>query len=394
MNKRLWALASGSVAMGTGSLVVAGVLAPIATDLGVSTGLAGQLVTAYALAFALGAPLLASALGRMCRRRVLLLGLALFTAGSALGAVAPSFGWLVASRVLAGVGAALFTPNATVVAATLVPAEQRGRAIATVFGGFTIASVFGVPLGTWLGLHLGWRPTLALSALLGVLAWVLVAWQVRGRITVPPANLRSWLAIARDPQALAILATTGVAIAGTYAVFSYVGPYLAARAGATPDQTALWLMLFGAAGTAGTWLTGRHVDRVGPARMAAANLGLVVLGLLLLTTHASGTAVVLLGLLLWGGGVFAVNAAQQARLVAHAPQLSGALLPANASVLYLGQAAGGGLGGWWLANASGQAAQVAAALHQLAAWGAGLVVLALVISLLVGRLARPSAVPA
>jgi predicted MFS family arabinose efflux permease len=344
MNTKLWSLTAGALAMGTGSLVVAGVLAPLATELGVSTALAGQLITVYAIAFAIGAPLSALLLARWCRRRVLLLGLSLFGVASIMGALAPSFGWLLASRVLAGLGAAIFTPNATAVAASLVPPEQRGRAIATVFGGFTLASVFGVPLGTWLGLHVGWRETLGVVVVLTVLATLLVVWRIRGRIELPPADLRSWITIGRDRQALRMLATTGLAIAGTYTVFSYVGPFLASRGEIRADGVAALLMLFGAAGVVGNAASGSLIDRLGARRMVLANLVLVAAGLLLLTLPGAPLAATLAGLVLWGGGVFAVNSAQQARLVAHAPALSGALLPANASVLYVGQALGGAAG--------------------------------------------------
>jgi predicted MFS family arabinose efflux permease len=351
VNTKLWSLTSGSLAMGTGSLVIAGVLAPLAAELRVSTALAGQLISAYAIAFAVGAPLAALLLARWCKRRVLLLGLGLFGVASLMGALAPSFGWLLASRVLAGVGAAVFTPNATAVAASLVPADQRGRAIATVFGGFTLASVFGVPLGTWLGLHVGWRETLMLVVVLTALAMAWVSLSVRGPIKLPLASLRSWLAIGRDRQAVVMLATTGVAIAGTYTVFSYIGPFLAGRADMGGDRVAALLMLFGAAGVAGNALSGRVVDRLGPQRVVLFNLGLVIAGLALLSVPQGGLTVTVVGLALWGGGVFAVNASQQARLVAHAPALSGALLPANASVLYIGQAVGAAAGALALGSA-------------------------------------------
>jgi predicted MFS family arabinose efflux permease len=351
MNTKLWSLTAGAMAMGTGSLVIAGVLAPLAAELQVSTALAGQLVSAYAIAFSVGAPLAALLLSRWCRRRVLLLGLGLFGVASLLGALAPSFGWLLASRVLAGVGAAVFTPNATAVAASLVPPDQRGRAIATVFGGFTLASVFGVPLGTWLGLHVGWRETLGLVVVLTAMATVWVSLSVRGPIALPPANLRSWLAIGRDRAALVMLATTGVAIAGTYTVFSYIGPFLAEQALVGGDGVAALLMLFGAAGVAGNALSGRVVDRLGPQRVVLVNLGLVIAGLVLLSLPQGGLTVTVIGLALWGGGVFAVNASQQVRLVAHAPALSGALLPANASVLYIGQAVGAAAGALALGSA-------------------------------------------
>jgi MFS transporter, DHA1 family, inner membrane transport protein len=304
---------------------------------------------------------------------VLLAGLALFSAGMLGSALAPDLAWMLLARVAAGIGAAMFTPTATVVAAAIVPAEERGRAIAAVFAGFTLASVFGVPAGAWLGLNAGWRVGLALNVVLALVALAVVAWRIRGRIDVPAANASQWLAVARDRRALALLAVTGIAMSGTYAVFAYIGPFLA-----TYPVPASWgmpgmLFMFGLAGAAGNWASGRLIDRVGAERMVLLQLGVAAGGLALLALHAGGVAALLMGAVLWSAGAFAANSAQQARLVAHAPKLAGALLPANASVLYIGQALGGVVGGAVIAWPGVPAAA-------LAVVGLGLVVVAAALS--------------
>ncbi|MFC5661510.1 MFS transporter [Kitasatospora misakiensis] len=154
---RLLLLALGTFAVGTDTMVMAGILGPIADDLGVSVTAAGQLVTVFALGYALLAPPLAALTARWPRRRLLLTALAVFGAANALSALAPSYGTLLATRVLAAAGAALYTPTANAVATTLVTPERRGRALATVLGGMTVATALGVPLGTWIG-RTDWRP--------------------------------------------------------------------------------------------------------------------------------------------------------------------------------------------------------------------------------------------
>lgn len=384
MNSKLMALAAGALAMGTGAIAIVGVLLPLAQELNVSAAAAGQLVVAYSLAFAITAPLAAFGLARWCRRRVLLLGLGLFIAGALISMLAPSYTWLIAGRVLAGIGAAVFTPNATVVASVLVPPEQRGRAIATVFGGFTLASVFGVPLGTWIGNAAGWRATMAFTLLLGVLALAAVAWQLRGRVQAPAAQASQWLAMLREPLALGLLAVTGVAMAGTYVVFAFIAPFLAGYTVPSALGTAVLLMVLGGAGALGTFFAGRVIDRFGAPRMVTVTLATAAAGLLLLAFGGNHAWALLIGLVAWGAGAFAANAAQQARLVAFAPQLAGALLPANASVLYVGQALGG------VAGALLVQGQGAALLQRLPLAGALFVGAALVLSLWLARQPAPA----
>jgi predicted MFS family arabinose efflux permease len=373
-NARLWSLTAGAMAVGTGAIAVAGLLVPLATDLGISAAAAGQLMVVYAAAFALAAPAASLLLSGFCRRRVLLAGLALFSIGPLLGALAPGYGTLLMARVLAGIGGAIFVPNAMVVAAMLVPPAERGRAIAVVFGGFTLASVFGVPIGSWLGAQVGWRAAMLFTFGLSFGALGLVAWRVTGRLQAPAARLEQWLAVARDGRALALLAVTGLAMAGTYVVFTFIAPFLATQALPGGISLPAVLMLFGAAGAVGTWATGRVIDRFGAARLAMLTLAAAGIGLLLLVPVHSNPLQTLAGLMLWSAGAFALNAAQQARLVEHAPALAGALLPANASVLYIGQALGGIAGGLVLQGDAG------AGLQHLPLGGLGFIAAATLLS--------------
>jgi predicted MFS family arabinose efflux permease len=345
MNPSISALMLSNLVIGSGSLVIAGILSPISQELDVSVATAGQLSTAYALAFAIGAPLASFFLGAWCRKRVLMLGLGLFALASLIGALAPSYGVLLASRLLAGVAAAMVSPTAAAVAAMLSAPEQRGRAIATVFGGFTLATVFGVPLGSYLGLHLGWRETLAGMAAASALMTFVIAYALPANLQLPRVDLRGWLALGSDSRVLTMLAVSLMQIAGTYAVFSFIGPFLAGQMKTSADQIALLLMLFGVAGFLGNWLSGRFVDKLGAAFVANINIAGVMAGLLLIALSGGAVLWMLVGIAIWGGSVFSINTAQQARLVAHAPQSMGALLPANSSVLFAGQALGGIAGG-------------------------------------------------
>src|SRR3546814_373774 len=140
-------LALGTFAVGTDAFIVAAFLPMMAADLGVSTAVAGHSVTAFALAYALLAPVIATLTTRIPRRTLLCTALALLSVANIGSALAMSMPWLIATRVAAAATAAAYTPNAGAVAATLVPPEFRARALAIVFGGLTVATALGVPLG-------------------------------------------------------------------------------------------------------------------------------------------------------------------------------------------------------------------------------------------------------
>ena len=345
MFRQLIPLTSGALVVGCGSMIVAGILGPIAADLAVPVSLAGQLTPVYAIAFATTAPLISVAAARFCPRTVLVAGLLGVALANALGAIAPTFEVLMLARVIGGAGAAAFTPNAVAVAATLSAPERRGAAIALVFGGFSLAAVFGVPVGIWVGLHVGWRETLALISVLALLAALYVGIAVPVAIKLPAADVTKWTGIVRDRRAMLLLAATMFSVAGAYAVFSFVGPVLASAAGDSPDRLALLLMLFGGAGFLGTFAAGRLIDRIGPVTTVTVNQFAAVAGLALLFAAQGTLMLTVAALIVWGGALNSITTAQQARLIAHAPALQGVLLPANASLVCAGQFLGGSIGG-------------------------------------------------
>ncbi|MER7081185.1 MFS transporter, partial [Saccharopolyspora kobensis] len=167
---RVAVLALGTFAVGTDAFVVAGVLPEIAADLDVGIAQAGQLVTVFAIAYAVLSPVLATLTGAWPRRAVLLTALAVFVLGNIATALAPSYATVLATRVLAAAGASMFTPIAGAAAASLAPEGQRARAISLVVLGLTVSTALGVPLGTLLGSVTSWRGTMWFVAALGAAA--------------------------------------------------------------------------------------------------------------------------------------------------------------------------------------------------------------------------------
>ncbi|MEV4439260.1 MFS transporter [Streptomyces sp. NPDC049577] len=344
MRLRLLLLALGTFAVGTDTMVTAGILGQVARDLDVSVPAAGQMVTVFALAYALLAPVLAALTARWPRRRLLLTALAVFTVANALSALAPGFPALLATRVLAAAGAALYTPTASAAATALVPPERRGRALATVLGGMTVATALGVPLGTYLG-RTDWRLTMWLVVALGGAALLGLAAFLRGLPAPAPAvGLRERLAPLRDGRVLAAAATTFTFFLAFNAVYIYLATAVRPATGDDAGRLSLLLLASGLASVAGSWLGGRTVDRFGArAVILAASVGAAAAFAALpwLGRSMPGAFVYALATPLLG---WAVSVALPHRLASLAPASAPLLLSLNSSALYLGIAAGGGAG--------------------------------------------------
>ena len=260
---RVLPLAGASFAAGTGDMVIAGILPALAAGLRVSETAAGQLVTAYAVAYGCGTVLVAALTGGMPRRRVVTWGLAAFTVVNAAAAVVSSFGVLLVLRVLAGLAAAACTPAAVAIAAEVAPEERRGRYLALVTGGLTVALVAGVPAGTWLGGEYGWRSTMVFVALLGAVSLAGAA-GVPFMPAPPSLGLRRRLAPLAVPAVARLLAATVVSGIGGMMMLTYLFPVLREAGGVGHQQMTALFTLYGVAGTAAAWLGGRGADRWGP----------------------------------------------------------------------------------------------------------------------------------
>jgi predicted MFS family arabinose efflux permease len=351
----LIALCFGNFIIGTGTLIVAGMLPQLAEGLGVSVPIAGQLVTAFAAAVCLGAPLLAGVTSRLDRRALLVAMQLVFVAGHLGAALVSSFWPMLAVRVLTSVGAALFTAQAASAAALLVPAEARGRAIAFVFLGWSIASVAGLPLGSYVSAVWGWRAgfgLVAAGAAFGAAAvWLLLP---RG-LRVEPVTSAMWRSILRDPALMASVGVTALFAGAGFALFAYFVPAARSYLGASPELVSGLLAVFGIAGLAGNMLAVRYMDRLGAANVAMLCLFSMLAAQLLWPWSQGSVTLVALVMVGCGLGVFACNSAQQTRLAAIAPAAASVSIALNSSAIYLGQALGPAAGGVLIAHVPGNA---------------------------------------
>ncbi|MFF3909414.1 MFS transporter [Streptomyces sp. NPDC001848] len=344
MRLRLLLLALGTFAVGTDGMVMAGILPLIARDLDVSLSVAGQVVTVFALSYGVLAPVLATATARWSRRRALLIALAVFTLANALTALAPAYGVLLVTRVLAAVGAALYTPTANAVATSLVPPERRGRAIAVVMGGLTVATALGVPLGTWIG-RTDWRLTMWLVTGLGAAAFTGLALLLR-ELPQPVAGLglRDRLAPLGNPRVLGAALTTFLVFLAFQTTYIYYTLATRPATGGDQDRLTLLLLVSGIAAVGGSQLGGRLVDRWGPrvVILSACAAYLVIAAAQPWTLRTMPTALAASALSPLAGWSIAV--ALIARLASVDPARAPVLVSLNSSALYLGTAAAGGTG--------------------------------------------------
>jgi predicted MFS family arabinose efflux permease len=343
-------LALAAFAIGTEAFVIAGLLPVVSADLQISVAATGQLVTAYALAYALGSPILAVAFNNFDRRDVLTLALSGFIAANLLAVASTSFPLLLASRVLMAMGAALCTPTAIGVAVALASPERRGRAVALVTSGITVATVIGVPLGTMIGNQFGWRATFVMVAALGAVALAGVLYGVPRGLPNSTATLGERLAVARHPGVLYALATTVLWAIGGFTVFTYLAIPLQGL-GFNAADISLALLIFGSAAAIGNMLGGTLADRFGPLPTAAVGLAGMATALVLLSLALKSTTpdharyVVLLLVFGWAIAGWAFYPAQIASIIRIDPRSSVIALSLNASALYLGFALGGAAGG-------------------------------------------------
>jgi predicted MFS family arabinose efflux permease len=369
MDRRLLILALGMFAMGTDNFVVAGILPGVAASLHTSISMAGLMVTCYALTYAVAAPVMAAVAGNLPRKRLLVTALGIFVIGNAISALATDLQWVLLSRVLAGFGAALFSPTALGVAAALAAPEKRGRALATVTAGLTGATALGSPLGTFIGGFGGWRGTLWFVTALGIVAMIGV-WTMLPSVPLPAAvRLRERLAPLRDRRVALTLLTSLFAFGGFLMVYTYAGVVLARVTGGDERILAGMLLVWGVAATFGNLMAGRLVDRFESRHIIHAMLWVAILNFCALPWMAGHAATALVSLVIWGICGWGLIVPQQHRLVQLSPTTAPLVLALNNTATYTGLACSGLLGGVVIQSTGGQYLSLVAAVLIAMAFG-------------------------
>ncbi|MCK7621580.1 MFS transporter [Streptomyces sp. RS10V-4] len=262
MHRAVYLLAVGIFAMVTSEFVVAGLMPQMAEGLGVGIAQIGYLITAYAVAMAVGGPFLTVAVLKLRQKTALMVLFGIFLGGNVLAALAPDYGVMMAARILTGVAAQAFFGVAVSLCVQLVRPEIRGRAIALVMNGLMLGTLLGLPLATLVGERLGWRAAFWVITGLTVLAALATAAGVPrlGR-SGGGGGVRAELTAFRSPRLWLVLSTSTLIIGATFAAFSYLNPILTQVTGFSTATVPLLLIAYGAATVVGNTVVGRLADR-------------------------------------------------------------------------------------------------------------------------------------
>jgi len=369
-------LAAGTFAVGTESFMIAGLLPQMAKDLDVGIGTAGQLVTVFALAYAISSPLLTAATGSFDRRRLMIFTMIAFAGANLLAWAAQGYWTLMAARVLLACAAGVYVPGSNALAGAVATPERRGKALAIVNGGISIAIAIGVPLGALIGGRLGWRATFAGVAGLSLVAafgLVLGLPAAIGR-SLPVATLRERVRTARQTPVLLTLLVTTLWGTGAYTVYTYLSAFVTGFTTLHGGQISYVLFTWGASAALGVFVGGHLIDRGGPRAVVLPSLAAMGLAFATLSADAHWLAParalvpILAAIVIWGVAHWAFYPAQQATLIRLAG-LKGTpiALSLNASFMYLGFSLGAALGAVTIALASDAELGVVAAVCEAAA---------------------------
>jgi predicted MFS family arabinose efflux permease len=263
----LLALTISAYAIGTTEFVIVGLIPTIAEQLNVTVPSAGLLVTLYAIGVAIGAPVLTALTGRVPRKMLLVGLMVLFTLGNLLAWQSPSYESLVVARLLTGLAHGVFFSVGSTIATSLVAKEKAATAIAIMFGGLTVALVTGVPLGTFIGQHFGWRETFLAVSLIGMVAiiasLILIPNNIKNQAS---ASIRDQLQVLTHPRLLLIYAVTALGYGGVFTTFTFLAPMMQELAGFSAPAVSWILLAYGIAVAIGNIWGGKLADRHGAVR--------------------------------------------------------------------------------------------------------------------------------
>jgi DHA1 family inner membrane transport protein len=340
----LFVLALSSFAIGTTEFVIMGLLPEVSTDLAISIPQAGWLVTGYALAVAIGAPIMAISTSHLRQRTTLIFLMGLFILGNLLCTVAPNYWVLMIARVVTALCHGAFFGIGSVVAANLVTEDRKARALALMFTGLTLANVLGVPAGTAIGQAYGWRAPFWVVTLLGVAS-------IAGLMLVLPKgeearqrNLMREVSALRGSGLLLALLTTMSFSSAMFALFTYIAPLLRDVTGVSPDGVTWTLFLIGIGLTIGNLVGGKLADWRLDATLAGVFVAMALTAAVF-TVTSRAVIPAEITLFIWAIATFAAVPALQISVVTFGKDAPNLVSTINIGAFNIGNALGAWVGG-------------------------------------------------
>ena len=254
----LLSLAISAFAIGTTEFVSVGLLPLISRDLDISLTTAGLTVSLYAVGVMFGAPILTSLTSRMPRKSLLLWIMVVFIVGNTVAAIATSVTVLLLARVITAFAHGVFMSIGSTIAADLVPENRRASAISIMFTGLTVATITGVPFGTFIGQQYGWRVAFIAIVIIGIIGFIATSILVpsdlqRGTRT----TIRDQVKLVTNSRILLVLSITALGYGGTFVVFTYLSPLLQTVTGFKQGSITIILLVYGIAIAIGNMIGGK-----------------------------------------------------------------------------------------------------------------------------------------
>ncbi|GAB1528986.1 MULTISPECIES: MFS transporter [Brevibacillus] len=342
---KVYVLALISFLVGTSNYIVSGILDRIAETLGTNVAVAGQLITVYSLAYAVGTPILMALTAKMDRLKLLLYSLGLFIAANLLTFIMSDFGFFITARIITALGAGVVTVNALSIAAKIAPPGKQASAIANVTMGITASLIIGVPLGRMIASAFGWKAVFLAIAIVGGLAMLVIAAVIPRMQGDKPIPLIKQFALLKKPQVLVALAITFFWLGGYSLVYTYLSPFLLEVTHLHESLISAALFVFGVASLIGSKVGGYSADKRGIKYTLVSGMVLHVISLILLSLVGQSVIAVFAILILWSFAAWSSAPAQQFNLVSLVPESTGVMLSLNSSMMQLAMAVGAGIGG-------------------------------------------------
>ncbi len=341
----VWVLTLSAFAIGTAEFVITGILLQISQTLNISTGTAGNLITAYAVAIVIGGPPLTLYLARFERKKVLIGLMLLFVVGNIVSATVHNYHILLVSRIITGLTQGPFYGIGAVVATRMVPASIAGRAVGQMFAGLTLANVLGVPAGTWIGNTYSWNTTFWAIALLGMLAMAAICLFIPRLSAEKTVSLGDQLLAFRSGQLWLSLAITVFGWAGFITFYGYIAPVSQYVAGLSAQDVTGLLVAVGIGLVIGNNIGGRAAD----ANLGRALIGgiiLMSLSLIMVGCAASNMWTFFVASTIFGIVSFFNVPPLQMRVMRYAGNAPELAATANISAFNIANAMGGVIGGY------------------------------------------------
>ncbi|MBT2736584.1 MFS transporter [Bacillus sp. ISL-7] len=344
-NGKIYILAMISFLVGTSQYIITGILDKMADALSISIEAAGQLITVYSLAYAIGTPILMALLAKMERRRLLIYSLSFFILGNILSVIMPGYGLFMIARIIMALSTGVAVVTVLSLAAKIAPADKKASSIATVVMGFTTSLIIGVPIGRFITSAYGWKFVFLGVALLVFIAIFIILNSIPRIMGDEPIPLTKQIVMLKRPKITLGLSITFFLMAGYGVVFTYLSPYLINTVGMSDHLLSIALLALGIASLFGSKFGGFSADRWGIVITLKSGLVLNIVSMILLSFVSNSLIAVFMILIIWSFAGWSSGATQQYNLATIHPESSDVLLGLNQSMMQLGFAVGAGLGG-------------------------------------------------